>query len=93
MQTLDSRTIDQFMAAAADVLREALLMAESDAPGAAVAVQRLAAAGGLLTVKATVGLSTGLAQLAVEMTTPAGESHTLMASELVPNEPPPAAGC
>lgn len=93
MPSPDPSTIDRFMAAASDVLREALLAAESDAPGAVAALQRLAAGGGLLSVKATVGPSTGLAQLAVEVTTPAGESHTLLSCELQPNGPRTPAEC
>jgi len=93
---MDPETLDQvnrFMAAAGDVLSVALRHAEAEAPGALAGLQHLAAAGGLLSVKATVGPSTGLAQLLVELTTPAGESHTLMACELQPIELHAPGGC
>lgn len=76
------RRMNAFLAAAGDVLDLALRQVASDAPAAVAGLQRLAAAGGVMSVIARAGACTGLAQVHVQITTPGGQPHTLLIAEL-----------
>lgn len=71
-----------FLQAAADLLEVAISQAMERDPRAAAGLDRLLRNGGLLSLRATLAPSTGLAQLAVEVISPSGVTHQLMATSL-----------
>lgn len=72
----------RFMQAAAELLQVAIEEARMADAEAVTGLERLLRAGGLLTLRATLAPSTGLAQLAVDIAAPNGETCQLMAVTL-----------
>ena len=59
-----------------------LRAAGSDTEAGSEGLNNVLRAGGLLTLRATFGPATGLAQLAVEVVEPTGQTHQLMQADI-----------
>lgn len=71
-----------FLEASANLLESAVGQARQQDVAGVAGLMRAMQAGAMLTLRGTFALSTGLAEVAVEVIEPNGESHQLMRCEL-----------
>lgn len=74
--------IKSFMSAAADLLQSAVEAAKADTPDEYAALVACVKAGGMVSFKATMSPTTGIAQLGIDVIEPNGTAHRLMSANL-----------
>lgn len=78
----DNTKIQAFLAAGASVLEDAIAEARAIDPEGVKGLGKLLASGGIVRLQCSLAPSTGLAEVAVDIAAPNGETHRLMAAEL-----------
>ena len=79
---MNDHTIKVFLAASADLLQAAIHQAAAEDPEGYAHLQACIRAGGLLTVRADMSPTTGIAQIGIDVTEPSGATHRLMGATL-----------
>lgn len=71
-----------FLAAAADLLEQAIRDATQENPEELALLGRCVKAGGFLNIHANLSQTTGIAQIGIDIIEPNGEKHRLMSTTL-----------
>lgn len=82
MNATEQNAVRTFLASAADVVNTAVISAKSEDAEGYEGLLCALRAGAMLSLSATFSPTTHLAQLAIEVTEPNGEKHSLMHVEL-----------
>jgi hypothetical protein len=79
---MSDTNIKAFMSAAADLMQSAVNTAKADSPDEYAALVACVKAGGMVSIKATMSPTTGIAQLGIDVIEPNGTTHRLMSANL-----------